>query len=116
MQDNGAFILPGDMVNDRVSSAYARAVEEETDFSSPDTEWRFNEQELYKRAGEDRQAGTRFLMSPLYPFPAWYRFVKGNSKIEKAWREMAADDLGANPALRSWLSERFPKKVERMFK
>lgn len=116
LQGSGSFVVASDLSDGRLVSAYEKAVREESDDTSPESEWRFNEQELYKRAGENREAGTRFLMSPLYPFPAWYRFAKGNRRIREAWGEMAREDLARRPDVARFLSERLPKRMEMLEK
>lgn len=112
MNDQGQFMIGRDLVDERVRMAYDRATREELDECSPESDWSFNEQELYKRAGKDEKLASSYLMSPLYGFPAWFRYVKGDKAVRKAWKDAALRDVRTHTDLREWLEDRFPRIAE----
>ena len=116
VNDQGQFMIGKDLVDERIRTAYERATKEELDEHSPEDDWNFNEQELYKRAGKDDGTACSYLMSPLYGFPAWFRYVKGNSDVKKAWKEAAEREVKQRTDLREWLSDRFPKTMKGLLK
>ena len=60
VNDQGQFMIGRDLVDQRVISSYENATKEELDEYSPEDDWNFNEQELYKRAGKDDRLATGF--------------------------------------------------------
>lgn len=113
---NAQFIVASDLSDARMRKAYERATKDELEKSSPEADWNFNEQELYKRAGKDETLQNRYLMSPLYEFPAWYRWVKGSGRTSKAWEKPAMEDIRSRTDLREFLASKFPKKMKGLCK
>lgn len=116
LNDQGQFMLGRDLVDERIRISYEKASNEELDEHSPEDDWNFNEQELYKRAGKDDRLACSYLMSPLYGFPAWFRYVKGGGDVKKAWREAAEREVRQRTDLREWLSLRFPRTMKGLLK
>lgn len=116
VNDQGQFLLGRDLIDTRMISSYEKATKEQLDEYGPEDDWRFNEQELYKRAGKDDRLACSYLMSPLYGFPAWFRYVKGNSEVKKAWKATAEREVRQRTDLREWLVDRFPKTMKGLLK